>query len=95
MRQGETFRFAPVSCGVQATFSRRGGDALAYSVFFRERPAPRDGGLVDSTTAVQTSPRATVRLRTGYASGIDGHLVRAELRFPPGRSPVRVTICNA
>lgn len=93
--RGETFRFAPVSCGVQATFTRRRGGALEYSVFFRGKPTVDGGALTGGSTAVQASPRPEVEFRGGYSSGVDARLVRAVLRFPPGRGPVRVTTCGA
>jgi hypothetical protein len=92
---GETFRFAPVDCGVRATFTRRRGGALEYSVFFRERPAVAGGRLTAPGIAVDASPRAAVRLTGGYASGVDARLTRAVLRFPAGRAPVQVTICGS
>jgi hypothetical protein len=92
--KGETFRFAPVGCGVRATFTRRRGGGLEYSVFFRQQPTLHEGTLSGGGTAVQASPRPAVTLRGGYASGVDSRLVRAVLRFPPGHALVRVTTCD-
>ena len=95
LSRGDSFRFAPVDCGIRSTFTRRAGGALEYSVFFRDAPRIDGTTLTDGTTAVQASPRPAVALRRGYASGTDARLVRAVLRFPAGRSPVQVTTCGA
>ena len=94
LSSGETFRFTPVSCGVKATFTRRRGGTLEYSVFFRTRPSISGGQLTSDGIAVQASPRPSVRLKGGYASATDPRLVRAVMRFPASRRPVSVTICG-
>jgi hypothetical protein len=95
LSRGETFRFAPVDCGIRATFTRRRGGILEYSVFFRDRPAVSGGRLTAPGIAVDASPQPAVRLSGGYSSGVDARLTRAVLRFPAGRAPVQITICGA
>lgn len=92
--RGETFRFVPIACGIEATFTRRRGGELVYSVFFPQRPTVANGQVAGGGIVVRTRTPAIVRLRSGYSSAIDGRLVRADLHFPAGRSPVSVTICG-
>jgi hypothetical protein len=94
LRRGVSFRYGPVACGVQMVLPRRPSDRLRYSVWFTETPA-RDGNtLVGPHAAVSASPAYSVTLRNGGGSAVDGRLVRADLRFRPGKGPVRITICG-
>jgi hypothetical protein len=94
LRRGMSFRYGPVSCGVMMVLPRRPSDRLAYSVWFTSAPT-RDGSTLTGPDATVTArPDFSVRLRDGGGSGVDGKLVRAEMRFPPGRGPVRITICG-
>ena len=98
VRQGVSWSFRPVGCGVEASFAARAGDRMEYSVFLRDGPgAPAIApGRVSSGGAKLTfSPRVTPRLEHGYVSGTDPRMVRVRLLFSPPRAErIRVTVCG-
>ena len=94
LRRGVSFRYGPVPCGVQIVLPRRPEDRLSYSVWFTDTPV-RDGDTLTGPNArVTATPAHQVVLRDGGSSAVDGRLVRADLRFRPGRGPVRITVCG-
>jgi hypothetical protein len=94
VRRGVSFRYGPVACGVQIVLPRRPEDRLTYSVWFTDTPSREGDTLVGPNASVTASPAYGVRLRGGGASAVDSHLVRADLRFRPGKGSVRITICG-
>ncbi len=94
LRRGVSFRYGVVPCGVQMVLPRRPEDRLSYSVWFTDTPAREGASLVGPHATVSATPGFDVGLRDGGASAVDGKLVRADLRFPPGHGPVRITICG-
>ena len=94
LRKGVSFRYGPVPCGVQMVLPRRPGDKLSYSVWFTDTPARDGNALVGPDARVTATPGPEVTLRDGGSSAVDSRLVRADLRFPPGRGPVRIKICG-
>src|SRR4051794_6831801 len=94
LRRGMSFRYGPVPCGVTMVLPRRPEDRIAYSVWFTAAPAREGSTLTGPDAKVTASPGFSVRLRDGGSSAVDSKLVRAELRFPPGKGPVRITICG-
>lgn len=94
LRRGMSFRYGAVGCGVKVVLPRRPGDVLAYSVWFTSAPARNGSTLTGPDATVTATPRFSVKLRDGGSSAVDPKLVRAELHFPRGRGPVRITICG-
>ena len=94
LRRGVSFRYGPVDCGVQIVLPRRPQDRLSYSVWFTTTPAREGDRLVGDHAVVSAAPRYSVRLRASGGSAVDSRLVRADLIFPRGRGPVRITICG-
>jgi hypothetical protein len=94
VRRGESFRYGAVPCGVKIVVPRRPGDSIAYSVWFTAAPAHTGSTLTGPDATVTATPRFTVKRRDGGSSAVDPKLKRAEMRFAPGRGPVRITICG-
>jgi hypothetical protein len=94
LRRGVSFRYGPVPCGVTMVLPRRPQDRVAYSVWFTSPPARQGATLTGPDSTVTAAPAFSVKLRDGGGSAVDAKLVRAELRFRPGRGPVRITICG-
>jgi len=94
LRRGVSFRYGAVPCGVQIVLPRRPQDRLRYSVWFTDTPVNDGAQLVGPNATVAATPAWSVRLSDGGASAVDSRLVRADLHFPKGRGPVRITICG-
>ena len=97
LRRGVRFRFEPVDSGVRMIVPTESGDRIKCSVFFRAsegRPRVEDDRVFDDEQLVTFHPPATVAIDSDdYASGVDGHLVRANILFPESRGDaVRVTV---
>jgi hypothetical protein len=97
VRTGVTFVFAPTPEGIRMTFPRQPGDVVRYSAFFpgMEGPRRRPHAFEGRDALVSWSGRARVRLRSGYASAVDPHLIRARLTFRSGDGPVRIKVSAA
>lgn len=96
VRRGARFTFAPTACGVRMSWSTRRGERFEQSVFFTARPSVRDGVLTGGGQRVTVGGDASVSLEDGYASGAQPKLVRARIRFGPGRGGSEsVTVCRA
>lgn len=94
LRRGVSFRFGPVPCGVQMVLPRRATDRLSYSFWFTEAPGREGDKLIGSHATVSSSASFALDLRESGGSAVDARLVRADLHFPRGRGPVRITICG-
>jgi hypothetical protein len=94
VRSGVTFVFAPTADGIRLTVPRQPGDVIQYSAFFAGIHPPRQlpHAVEGREALVSWTGSANVRLRGGYASAVDPHLVRARLTFRSGTGPLRVKL---
>jgi hypothetical protein len=95
LRSAAVFRFQPLACGgVGMSVNTQPGDVYEYSQFFRSAPQAQGASVGDAGARLTTTPPGRVSIETGYASGLDPHLWRARVRFPPSTGrPIKASLC--